>query len=81
MNIVIDNEIIFEPIGQTGLKIEYKEFLFLVDPYLSNSVEELDAPVRFVSSLQTPVPFHPDLEANYLAKSRLKESVQELMDY
>ena len=46
-----------------------------------NMFEELDAPVRFVSSLQSPVPFHPDLEANYLAKSRLQESLQDLMDY
>ncbi len=43
--------------------------------------EELDAPVRFISSLQSPVPFHPDLESNYLAKSRLQESLQDLMDY
>ena len=45
-----------------------------------NMFEELDAPVRFVSSLQSPVPFHPNLEANYLAKSRLQESLQ-IMDY
>ncbi len=54
MNIVIDNEIIFEPIGQTGLKIEYKEFLLLVDPYLSNSVEELDSKDL---KRQIPIPY------------------------
>ena len=48
---------------------------------LESMFEELDAPVRFVSSLQSPVPFHPDLESNYLAKSRLQESLQDLMDY
>jgi 2-oxoisovalerate dehydrogenase E1 component len=41
----------------------------------------LDAPVVRVGSLDTPVPFNADLEANFLGKSRLKEKVIELIDY
>jgi len=62
MNIIIDDEIIFETLGQTGLKIKYKEFLFLVDPYLSNSVEELDAKDL---KRKIPIPYSLD-EFKYL---------------
>ena len=43
--------------------------------------EFLDAPVLRCASLDTPVPFNMDLEANFLAKARLEESVQKLMRY
>lgn len=41
----------------------------------------LDAPVLRCASLDTPVPFNPELEKNFLAKSRLKEYVDKLMKY
>lgn len=41
----------------------------------------LDAPVLRCASLDTPVPFSLELERNFLAKSRLDETVQKLMDY
>lgn len=41
----------------------------------------LDAPVSRCASLDTPVPFNPQLENNFLAKSRLEEAVDRLMDY
>lgn len=46
-----------EHLGQTGLKIDLGALTVLVDPYLSNSVEELDSPdlVR-----QVPIPYQPD---------------------
>jgi L-ascorbate metabolism protein UlaG (beta-lactamase superfamily) len=45
-----------EHLGQTGLRIDLGELTVLVDPYLSHSVQELDAPdlVR-----QVPIPYHP----------------------
>jgi len=43
--------------------------------------EYLDAPVIRCASLDTPVPFAIELEQNFLAKSRLDESVQKLMRY
>lgn len=42
---------------------------------------QLDAPVMRCASLDTPVPFAAELEANFLAKSRLHECVQTLLQY
>ena len=41
----------------------------------------LDAPVMRCASLDTPVPFNIELENNFLAKARLDESVQKLLNY
>ena len=43
--------------------------------------EILDAPVMRCASLDTPVPFSIELENNFLAKSRLDESIQKLINY
>ncbi len=43
--------------------------------------ELLDAPVMRCASLDTPVPFSIELENNFLAKGRLEEVVQKLVDY
>jgi len=42
---------------------------------------DLDAPVMRCASLDTPVPFAIPLENNFLAKSRLAESIQKLLNY
>jgi len=42
---------------------------------------QLDAPVMRCASLDTPVPFAAELEANFLAKARLHECVQTLLQY
>ena len=51
-----NNQIQIEHLGQTGLKINLDLLTVLVDPYLSHSVQELDAPdlVR-----QVPIPYQP----------------------
>lgn len=41
----------------------------------------LDAPVMRVGSLDTPVPFAPTLEDNFLAKSRLRGKLEQLIKY
>ncbi|WP_126972089.1 alpha-ketoacid dehydrogenase subunit alpha/beta [Gynurincola endophyticus] len=46
-----------------------------------NCFEYLDAPILRCASLDTPVPFNIQLEQNFLAKSRLHETVQRLMKY
>ncbi len=43
--------------------------------------EYLDAPIVRCASLDTPVPFAIELEQNFLAKNRLEEAVQKLMNY
>ena len=45
-----------EHLGQTGLRIDLGDLTVLVDPYLSHSVQEMDAPdlIR-----QVPIPYQP----------------------
>jgi 2-oxoisovalerate dehydrogenase E1 component len=46
-----------------------------------NCFEFLDGPIIRCASLDTPVPFAIELEKNFLAKSRLDEAVQKLINY
>ncbi|HEV8083268.1 MAG: dehydrogenase, partial [Chitinophagaceae bacterium] len=46
-----------------------------------NCFEFLDAPVMRCGSLDTPIPFNTGLEKNFLAKSRLHEMIQKLINY
>jgi 2-oxoisovalerate dehydrogenase E1 component len=41
----------------------------------------LDAPVKRIASLDTPIPFAPTLEQNFLPKGRLKEAIEELLRF
>ncbi|MDG1719653.1 MAG: dehydrogenase E1 component subunit alpha/beta [Bacteroidia bacterium] len=41
----------------------------------------LDAPVMRVCSLETPIPFNENLEQNFMAKSRLKDKVIQLINW
>ncbi len=43
--------------------------------------EHLDAPVARIGSLDTPVPFAKELEDNFLPKQRLKDRVEDLLQY
>jgi 2-oxoisovalerate dehydrogenase E1 component len=43
--------------------------------------EDLDAPVRRVASLDTPIPFASSLEQNLLPANRLREIVKELLRF
>ena len=43
--------------------------------------ELLDAPILRCGSLDTPVPFNTDLEKNFMADSRLHDSIQKLINY
>lgn len=46
-----------------------------------NCFEWLDAPVKRLGSLDTPVPLAKDLEQNFLAKNRLPRALQDLLSY
>ena len=46
-----------------------------------NLFDYLDAPVVRVGSLDTPVPFATELEANFLASARLEEKLNFLLNY
>ncbi|HZH86765.1 MAG TPA: dehydrogenase E1 component subunit alpha/beta [Brumimicrobium sp.] len=43
--------------------------------------EYLDAPIRRVASLNTPIPFEADLEVNFLANKRFETVLKELLNY
>jgi 2-oxoisovalerate dehydrogenase E1 component len=43
--------------------------------------EHLDAPVKRVASLDTPVPFAANLEDDYLAKADLSSALDSLLSY
>jgi 2-oxoisovalerate dehydrogenase E1 component len=43
--------------------------------------EALDAPVLRVASLDTPIPFAADLEQQFLANSRLLDTIDQLLNY
>jgi len=46
-----------------------------------NYFDYLDAPVLRVASLDTPIPFAPTLERNFLPKDRLREKIEMLLKY
>jgi 2-oxoisovalerate dehydrogenase E1 component len=46
-----------------------------------NCFNLLDAPVMRCASLDTPIPFSIELEKNFLAKNRIKETVEKLLTY
>ncbi len=46
-----------------------------------NCFQYLDSPVVRCASLDSPIPFNPELEKNFLAKARINESVQKLLAY
>ena len=46
-----------------------------------NCFEYLDAPVMRTASLDSPVPFNPVLEQNFLPKKRLTEDLHRLIEY
>ena len=48
---------------------------------MENCFEYLDAPVKRVASLETPIPFASPLEAQYLPKDRFEEALNQLIKY
>jgi 2-oxoisovalerate dehydrogenase E1 component len=48
---------------------------------MENCFEQLDAPVKRVASLDTPIPFAANLETNYLSKNTFKKDLLDLIAY
>jgi 2-oxoisovalerate dehydrogenase E1 component len=53
----------------------------LVALITENCFNELDAPVKRVASLDTPVPFAVPLENQFLPKQRLIETINQLLEF
>ena len=84
----LDWESIFNSIKKTGKMIVLQEDSLFggIASDVASTVSEicfeyLDAPVRRVGSLETPVPFARNLENNYLPKQRFEEALLELKSY
>ena len=84
----LDTEAIFASIKKTGRAIIYQEdSLFggissdISSLIMENCFEFLDAPVKRVASLETPIPFTKALEDQYLPKGRFETALLELINY
>jgi 2-oxoisovalerate dehydrogenase E1 component len=84
----LDTEAIYTSVKKTGKVLLLQEDSMFggiasdISALISeNCFEYLDAPIRRVASLETPVPFATNLEANYLPKERFKKTLQELLNY
>ncbi|BAO56317.1 alpha-ketoacid dehydrogenase subunit alpha/beta [Nonlabens marinus] len=84
----LDKESIIKSIQKTG------KALVLTEDNLTGSIasdiasmighdcfEQLDAPVVRVGSIDTPIPFHQDLERRYLPINRLRDAIKSLLEY
>ncbi|MGX1930082.1 alpha-ketoacid dehydrogenase subunit alpha/beta [Flagellimonas sp. 2504JD4-2] len=84
----LDIDAVFESVKKTGkLIVLHEDTIFggvasdIAAMVMENCFEYLDAPVRRVGSLETPVPFAKELEENYLPKKRFEATLLELIAY
>ena len=84
----LDTETVYTSVRKTGkVLIVQEDSLFggiasdLSALISENCFEYLDAPVKRVASLETPIPFQSKLELQYLGKSRLQQKIEELINY
>ena len=84
----LDTEAIYASAKKTGKVIIYQEdSMFggvasdISAMIMENCFEYLDAPVKRVSSLDSPIPFTKALEDQYLPKGRFETDLKELMAY
>lgn len=84
----LDTEAIYNSVKKTGKAIILQEdTLFggiasdISSLITENCFQFLDAPVKRVGALETPVPFAKKLEENYLPKKRFEKSLIKLLNY
>lgn len=84
----LDKETILSSVKKTGRALILTEdtmFGSIVNDIAGIISEEafeyLDAPIKRVASLDTPVPFAAELEQGFLGKERFKTSLKSLLDY
>ncbi len=84
----LDTEAIYSSVKKTGralLLTEDSGFGNIMSDIsaliMEKCFEFLDAPVTRVASMDTPIPFNAALEAQYLSRKRLKESLVKLLAY
>ncbi|SHG24150.1 2-oxoisovalerate dehydrogenase E1 component [Flavobacterium segetis] len=84
----LDTEAIYASVRKTGRAIIYQEdSLFgglasdISALIMENCFKHLDAPVKRVASLDSPIPFTKALEDQYLPKGRFENDLKELLAY
>ncbi|MFD2098558.1 transketolase C-terminal domain-containing protein [Flagellimonas iocasae] len=84
----LDIDTVYTSVKKTGkLLILQEDTLFggIASDISAMVMEEcfqyLDAPIKRVGSLETPVPFAKELEENYLPKQRFESALVELIQY
>lgn len=84
----LDTETIFASVKKTGKVIIYQEdSMFggvasdISALIMENCFEYLDAPVKRVASLDSPIPFTKALEDQYLPKGRFEKELKALLEY
>lgn len=84
----LDTATIYESVRKTGRAIILQEDSLFggiasdVSALITeNCFESLDAPVKRIASIETPIPFQGALESQYLAKNRFKTELESLLDY
>ncbi|MFT5237958.1 MAG: 2-oxoisovalerate dehydrogenase E1 component [Flavobacteriaceae bacterium] len=84
----LDTEAIYTSVKKTGRVIILQEDSMFggiasdISALISeNCFEYLDAPIKRVASMETPIPFATQLEAQYLPKNKFKQALQDLMAY
>jgi len=84
----LDTETIYTSVKKTGKVIVLQEDSMFgsmasdISALISeNCFESLDAPIRRIASMETPIPFAANLEVNYLPKERFKLALEELLKY
>jgi len=84
----LDTEMIFDSVKRTGKVLLLQEDTAFggmaaeLSALISETCfEDLDGPIKRVTSLPTPVPFAAELEEQFLATSKLKETLDELSEY
>ncbi|MCB0464627.1 MAG: dehydrogenase E1 component subunit alpha/beta [Aequorivita sp.] len=86
--IPLDTEAIYNSVKKTGKAIILQEdSMFggiasdISALIMENCFKHLDAPVKRVASLETPIPFASNLESDYLPKKKFKENLLDLLSY
>ncbi|MGB0403714.1 MAG: alpha-ketoacid dehydrogenase subunit alpha/beta [Salibacteraceae bacterium] len=84
----IDYDTVFESVRKTGRVLVFHEDVLtgglggeIAAQISEHCFEALDAPVKRLASIDTPVPFAQNLEHGYLPKNQLNEALKELLDY
>jgi 2-oxoisovalerate dehydrogenase E1 component len=84
----LDTEAIYTSVKKTGKVIIFQEdSLFggiasdISALIMENCFEYLDAPVKRVASLDSPIPFTKALEDQYLPKNRFETELKTLLEY